>query len=96
MDFFEAYTKAQQRENKKKGKQKRQAPTKRDIRNYLLIRIGAQWLKSFPVCNKIDPYNSKELAGLARVFALLTKNPEHQWINRLIEEALNTNIQDRE
>jgi len=96
LDFVGAYTKTQQRENKKKNQQKRQAPTARDTRNYLLIQIGALWQMNFPMSKKIDPYNKQELAAIARVFALLSQDLQFSWINRLLSEALNTSDQNGE
>ena len=94
MDFLEAYTKKQQWTNREKDKQKRHAPTARDIRNYRLIRIGVLWEKNFPESKEIDPYNPKQLAGLARVFALLANDPRFDWIRRFIIEAMNNNDDD--
>jgi len=95
LDFLTAYTKKQQQANRAKDRQKRQAPTARDIRNYRLIQIGALWQMNFPVSKEINPYNKKELAGLARVFSILGSDPQFAWIERLITESLNDN-QDRE
>ena len=75
MSYEGAYTKAQQRQNRKNN-QKSQAQARRDARSHLLCEIGGLWLKYFPECKHIDPYNDDEIASVARTMAILANDPQ--------------------
>jgi hypothetical protein len=74
MSYEGAYTKAQQRQNRRNNKTS-QAQARRGARTHLLCEIGGLWLKYFPESQQIDPYNEAEIAAVARAMAILANDP---------------------
>ena len=75
MSYEGAYSKAQQRQNRANNKIS-QAQARRNAYTHLLCEIGGLWLKNFPACKGIDPYDKARLTGVARAMAILASDPQ--------------------
>ena len=74
-DFVGAYSKEDQRKNRKQDKQQRERSPQEKINTRRKIKLGGLMIKYFPELKELDPATESDFKNVAGILAALASDP---------------------